>query len=399
MIQLIGLKSDVKLEIREKFSIIQKRCGDNLENLKKICDEVVIISTCNRTEIYFNSENDNESMIMDIFETLNWNKDLASYTFQYKGEKVVRHIMDVVCGFQSLILGEDQILGQVKDAYETALKVKSINKDLQRLFQLAITCGKEFRTKSSLYKIPVSSSSIAVSESRKHGASRFMLLGFGEVGKLTAKYILSGSFEILYIAVRNPKVVDIEDKRVKVISFDDRINYYADVHSIISCTSAPHCVIRKSNLPKNKSLLIFDLAVPRDVEEEVSDMSNVSVYDIDKVSSIDDENRKRRKEIMDGNRFIVNKYIGEFTEWQKIQDISPEIVELKKCGERVYRNRFKTFKNKMNTKDADKLAETLLKSTSDAFVNRAIDVLKEEQLKGRVDDCMKIIKRIFYVVE
>ncbi|WP_411681621.1 glutamyl-tRNA reductase [Clostridium thailandense] len=399
MIQLIGLKSDVKLEIREKFSIIQKRFENNLENLKKICDEVVIISTCNRTEIYFNSKNDDESVIMDIFETLNWNKDLVGYTFHYKGEKVVRHIMDVVCGFQSLILGEDQILGQVKDAYETALKVKSINKDLQRLFQSAITCGKEFRTKSSLYKIPVSSSSIAVSESRKHGASRFMLLGFGEVGKLTAKYILAGSFETLYIAVRNPKVVDIEDKRVKVISFDDRINYYDDVHSIISCTSAPHCVIRKSNLPKNKSLLIFDLAVPRDVEEEVSDMNNVSVYDIDKVSSIDDENRKRRKEIMDGNRFIVNKYIGEFTEWQKIQDISSEIVELKKCGERVYRNRFKTFKNKMNTKDADKLAETLLKSTSDAFVNRAIDVLKEEQLKGRVDDCMKIIKRIFYVVE
>lgn len=399
MIQLIGLKSDVKLEIRERFSIIQKRCGDSLENLKKICDEVVIISTCNRTEIYFNSENDSESMIVDIFETLNWNKDLVDYTFHYKGEKVVRHIMDVVCGFQSLILGEDQILGQVKDAYETALEVKSINKDLQRLFQLAITCGKEFRTKSSLYKIPVSSSSIAVSESRKHGASRFMLLGFGEVGKLTAKYILSGSFEVLYIAVRNPKVVDIEDKRIKVISFDDRIKYYADVHSIISCTSAPHCVIRKSNLPEDKSLLIFDLAVPRDVEEEVSDMSNVSVYDIDKVSSIDDENRKRRKEIMDGNRFIVNKYIGEFTEWKKIQDISPEIVELKKCGERVYRNRFKTFKNKMNTKDADKLAEILLKSTSDAFINRAIDVLKEEQLKGRVDDCMKIIKRIFYVVE
>lgn len=398
MIQLIGLKSDVKLEIREKFSIIQKRCEDSVESLKKICEEVVIISTCNRTEIYFNSKNDDENIIMNIFEILNWRKDLVDYTFHYKGEKVVRHIMDVVCGFQSLILGEDQILGQVKDAYETALKAKSINKDLQRLFQGAITCGKEFRTKSSLYKIPVSSSSIAVSESRKHGASRFMLLGFGEVGQLTAKYILAGHFETLYIAVRNPKVVDIEDKRVKVISFDDRIKYYEDVHSIISCTSAPHCVIRKNDL-QDKTLLVFDLAVPRDVEEEVCDMINVSVYDIDKVSSIDDENRKRRKEIMDGNRFIVNKYIGEFIEWQKIQDISPEIVQLKKCGERVYRNRFKSFKNKMNTKDTDKLAEMLLKSTSNAFVNRAIDVLKEEQLKGCGDDCMRILKRIFYAVE
>lgn len=398
MIQLIGLKSDVKLEVREKFSIIQKRCEDYVRRLNKVCDEVVIISTCNRTEIYFNSGRTDESMVNDIFEVLNWNKDLVNYTFHYKGKEVVRHIMDVVCGFHSLILGEDQILGQVKDAYETALQAKSINKELQRLFQSAVTCGKEFRTESSLYKIPVSSSSIAVAESRKHGAKKFMILGFGEVGQLTAKYILSGSFEVLYIAVRNPNVVNIEDKRVKVISFEDRIKYYKEVDSIISCTSAPHCVIKKDTLPQ-KPLLIFDLAVPRDVDIEVQCLDNIILYDIDKVSSIDDENRRKRKEIMENNRSILDKYINEFIQWQKIQDISPEIVELKKCGERVYKERFKTFKNKRNTKDADKLAEILLKSTSDAFINRAIDVLKEEQLKGRVDDCMRIIKKIFYVVE
>lgn len=398
MIQLIGLKGDVELEIREKFSVIQKRCEKFTKNLSSVCEEVVVISTCNRTEIYFNSKEHDENIVNEIFDILGWDKSLKSHTFHYKEGEVIKYLMDVVCGFHSLILGEDQILAQMKEGYEIALDAKTVSKDLQRLFQIAVTCGKEFRTKSNLYKIPVSSSSIAVNESKKQGIKKFMLLGFGEVGQLAAKYILSTGFQVLYVAARNPKVVEIEDPRVKAIYFDERTKYYKDVDCIISCTSAPHCVVRKENLPE-KNMIIFDLAVPRDVEQEVYSMENIKVYNIDKVSSIDDENRKKRKNVMIKNRCIINKHIKEFMDWQKIQGISGEILNLKKCGEKVYKKRYKTFKNKRYTKDNEKLAEILFKSTSDAFVNRAIDVLKEEQLKGSAENCMKIIKKIFYVAE
>lgn len=399
MIQLIALRDDIGIEIREKFSVIQKRCESSLKNLSKICDEVVLISTCNRTEIYFNSPYEDLDMVEKIFETLNWDKNLTKYVFHYKEKKVVEHLMEVVCGFHSLILGEDQILAQVKEAYETARKAKTIHKDLQKLFHAAVTCGKEFRTKSSLYKIPVSSSSIAVSESRKKGMNRFMLLGFGEVGKLTAKYIMSGAFEVLYIAVRDTNTVDIKDSRVIVIPFEKRLKYYEEVNCIISCTSAPHTVIKKDDLPNNSNMILFDLAVPRDLDKDVYTLKNVMVYDIDTVSLIDDNNRKLRKNIMEENKFILDKYIEEFEQWQSLQSISQEIIKLKQAGERVYKERYKKFRNKKDTKDTDKLAEVLLKSTSDAFINRAIDVLKEEQLKGRVNDCMRIIQRIFYAAE
>lgn len=399
MIQLIALKNDIGIEIREKFSVIQKRCESSLKKLSQIYEEVVMISTCNRTEIYFNSSYDDLSIVEKIFETLNWDKSLMKYICHHKEEKAVRHLMDVVCGFDSLILGEDQILAQVKEAYETARTAKTVHKELQKLFLTAITCGKEFRTKSNLYKIPVSSSSIAVSESRKKAMNRFMILGFGEVGKLTAKYIMSGDFEVLYIAVRDISMVNIEDSRVKVIPFEKRLKYYEDVNCIISCTSAPHTVIKKDDLPNNRNMLLFDLAVPRDLDRDVCDLKNVQVYDIDTVSLMDDNNRKLRKDIMKENRLILEKYIKEFEQWQSLQSISLEIVKLKQAGERVYKERYKTFRNKKDTKDTDKLAEVLLKSTSDAFINKAIEVLKEEQLKGRVSDCMKIIQRIFYVVE
>ena len=394
MIGVLGVRSDVKLEIREKLSIIQKHYDNCLESLKEVCDEVLILSTCNRTEIYFNTCKDYEEIVLEIFDKLKWDKNYI----RYEDEHMVNHLMKGICGFDSLILGEDQILGQIKDAYEIALNTKSIKKDLQKLFQMAITCGKEFRFQSKLYTIPVSSASIAVNEGRKKGARSFMVLGYGEIGSLACKYILSGSFDRLYIAVRNTSVVNIKDKRVKVIHFNERQNFYKYVDCIISCTSAPHIVVHAEELLQ-KPFIIYDLAVPRDVEESTGLMENVELYDIDRISCINDENCQKREEIMNSNKYILEKYTKEFLDWQKLKEISPEIRKLQKYGEQVYMKRYKTFKNKKYTKDNDELAETLLKSTSNAYINRAIEVLKEEQLKGRLDECLNIIQRIFYITE
>lgn len=396
MIGVLGVKTEVKLDIREKLSIIPKRYGKSLIKLKEKCDEVVILSTCNRTEVYYRCKDNNENIVLDIFKALNWDENYKKYTFQYKNDEAINHLMRVICGFDSLILGEDQILGQIKEAYEIALKSKSINKELNKLFQMAITCGKEFRNESKLYKIPVSSASIAVNEGRKHGGKNFMVLGYGAVGSLAVKYILSGNFNKLYIVVRNPSVVDLEDDRIKIINFNERGNYYKDVDCIISCTSAPHIVVDAFKLPQNKNMILYDLAVPRDIDEEVRYMKNAKLYDIDDISCINDKNCSKREDIMNNNLFITEKYEKEFKEWEKISEISQYIGNLKKKGDEVYKKRLNTFKNKKNTKDVEALAETMLKSTSNAYINKAIEVLKEEQLKGRGDECLKIIEKIFY---
>ena len=185
MIQLIGVKHDVKIEIREKLSIIPKRQERSLEALANICDEAVILSTCNRIEIYFKSKD--EDIVKKIFNALNWDESLIKCVFNYKEEKAVQHLMEVVCGFDSLLLGEDQILGQVRDAYEVAKDSGATKKEFQRLFENAIACGKNFRTKSKTGEIPVSSSSMVVKKAIDMGLKSFMILGYGAVGELTSK--------------------------------------------------------------------------------------------------------------------------------------------------------------------------------------------------------------------
>lgn len=392
MIQLIGLQHDVKIEIREKLSIIPKHQEKCLESLLNICEEAVILSTCNRTEIYFKSKD--EDIVSRVFEALNWDKTLIKCVFNYKEEKAIKHLMEVVCGFDSLLLGEGQILGQVRDAYEAAKGLKTTNKELQRLFENAIACGKEFRTKSKIGDIPVSSSSMVVKKAIGRGLKSFMILGYGEVGELTSKYILEEKIDLLYIAVRDLQKINIEDPRVKIIPFKDIHKHYEEVECVISCTSAPHNVVHLNELP-NKYLLLFDLAVPRDIEEIVSENPLYEVYDIDMLGDIHDDNFKRRQASMKSNKYIMDKAIKEYIEWRTIKELSPIIKRIRHNGEDLYKERLVTFKHKKETKDNEKLAEILLRSTSNAYINRAIEVLKEEHLKGRSKECVDIISRIF----
>jgi len=142
MIQLIGLNREVDIETRSCFSIASNVLEESLLKLRGICDEVVILSTCNRTEVYFTSENVDENIINNVFTILNWDIDNKKYIFHSTGEAAIKHLMELCCGFHSKILGEDQILGQVKDAYFAAVKANSLKGILERLFTNAIACGK-----------------------------------------------------------------------------------------------------------------------------------------------------------------------------------------------------------------------------------------------------------------
>lgn len=399
MIKLLAIRKDVLLEIREKFALNPKKVDEGLMALHNIFDEVVILNTCNRTEIYFNSSYDesDEEILKKIFDRLNWEYKLADNCIVLDEERAIKHLMDVACGFHSKILGEDQILGQIKNSYAKALELKTVKSTLKKLFEITISCGKEFRTESKLYEIPVSSASIAVNEAIKNNVKSFMIIGYGEVGKLVSKYILSNDFEKLIIGVRDiSKVNDINDSRVLVMNYEKARKNIENIDCIITCTSAPHLMIEKIHINKRKKpLYIFDLSVPRDVEESIKDIESVKLYDIDAVSSIDDKNKEIRKEIMNSNRYIIHKNIDRFNEWRKQRKIVPYIKEIKEKRDNVVLDRVNSFSKKCKSKEDVDLANTLIKSATDVYINRAIEVLKEEALKGSEEECLKILKRIF----
>ena len=397
MIGLIGIKKNTPIEVREKLTIHPNKIGQYTSELLKLVKEVVILSTCNRTEIYFNDFSQNEEILKEIFDIFSWNYEYREYVFVTMGSGAPKHLFEVCCGFHSKIVGEDQILGQVRNAYEYALEYKSVSQELHRLFQEALTCGKKFKNESKLYEIPVSSASIVANESINRGCRRFMVMGYGDVGKLVMKYILSHEAETVYLVVRNQKIKEeIEDERVKVINFNEKNKYIDEVDCIIGCTSAPHTVLNKDDINKRgHRLLIYDLAVPRDVEKQVAELDRTEVHNIDDISSINDENKRLRIEKMKENKYILDKYFNEFDEWVKLRGVSHKIQNIKSLGNEVCEKRMTTFKNKCRDENDIDIANMLIKSTSDFYINRAIKVIKEETLKGREKECIEIIEKIF----
>ena len=165
---------------------------------------------------------------------------------------------------------------------------------------------------------------------------------------------------------------------------------------IISCTSAPHPVVLKEDIIKTgNKIYCFDLAVPRDIHKDVLSLERIIGYNIDEISKIDDNNKLLRNERMKEYEYIVNDSIKEYINWLEVRKLSPIIKDIKENGNRVYKKRLKTYINKKKEIDESELVEKLLKSITNLYTNRAIEILKEERLKGSEKECLQIIRKIF----
>ncbi|MFR1708516.1 MAG: glutamyl-tRNA reductase [Clostridium sp.] len=408
MIHLIGIKKEIDLILRAQLAISQDDINGILLKMKEtICKEVVIINTCNRTELYLNSSLSQEDLIQEVFKILNWNKNFVEYIFYSNDGKAITHLLEVSCGFHSKILGEDQILGQVKDAYLKSKELKVINSSFDKLFSMAISCGKEFKTESKLYKTPVSYSSIAAKKALEQGCKNILILGFGKMAQLTLNYLIGKQDNLnkIYIVVRNTdKVINhgtiirnmdlIKNGKIEVISMDNLVNTYKYIDALICCTSSPTPLVLKEDLPCHP-LLIFDLSLPINVEDCCSQLENICLFNLDSLQNVDRENKIQRKNIMDSNRHIIRKYYDEYESFLKLKSLSNIIKDMKDEGQLLVENNLKTFQHKKYTKDNDNLVAILLKSGANTYINRAIEVLKEETLKGDNTEAYKLIQRIF----
>lgn len=394
MLGLIGIKKGVDVSIREKL-VISPRTKDLISNsLRNITDEFVILSTCNRTEIYFKGQGIDKEL---IFEVLNWDKSLLEYVFYIDDESAVKHLFELACGFHSRILGEDQILGQIRDAYLEGVEKGYIFSELMRLFEEAISCGKRFRSDTKLYEIPVSSSSIAVNKVIESKAEKLMVMGYGTIGKLVIKYALGTELKEINIVVRDKsKVEKITDQRVNILTYNEARERLNEMDGLISCTAASHLVVEKYHINKEgKNILLIDLAMPRDIDPQLQNYERVQLLDIDKISKLDDKNKHLRVERMQKNKYIIDKYIKEYMNWLNLRCVTNYIKEFKDSGDFIVSHRVKSFENKCKNKEDAKLAEILIKSTADYYINRAIKVLKNEKARGREEQCLRILMEIF----
>nr|WP_294576258.1 glutamyl-tRNA reductase [uncultured Romboutsia sp.] len=407
-IGVIGINHNLApINIRENvsFTDVQKIEAINYF-LDRDIDEVVILSTCNRSEIYIQAKNIDEKIkfLEDFYERFFNVADIKEYLFSKKNTSAVEHLFKVASGLDSIVLGEDQILGQVKDAHDFSMQLGSSKKIFNKLFREAINVAKDIKNTTKISHQPLSISYIGVkfiqSKIGKLEGKKALLIGMGKMNKLTIKYLKEEKLDTIYVSNRNHgKIMELESKFKNIIPirYEDRYKVMNDIDIVISATSSPHMVIRYDEMPKiQKKILMMDIALPRDIDPKINKLENIEIYDIDNLKDIQDKNDNKRKELAKIGSKMISEKIIEFIEWIDSIKIDPTIESLNdKCLE-IREDTLDYIYRKTNLDNRDKkIIDKMLTSALKRLIREPIINLKQIKDKGKREEYIKLIEELF----
>lgn len=350
-IRLISIShKTAPLEIRELFAFT----GEQQERLMRSliseggAAECVVIATCNRTEIYtyFQGQTDQKNVFSRLQQLIlkeagAGDADVADYLRFYQEEKAVCHLFSVAAGLDSMVVGEDQILGQVKKAQEQAMEAGTSGKYLNTLFRYAVTCAKRIKTETDLSKTAVSTATLAVKAADEAlgglaGKNVMVIGGTGQIGSIVLKNLYSMKGLHIYSTIRN--VMLTHDAHIKsesntLIDYKDRYDYIDEMDVIISATASPHytltCARVKERLRTDKPRVFVDLAVPVDIEEGIAELPRAFFYNMDDFEELAQANNQAKKQAIRQAGEILDEYEKEFMCWMIFQQAVPKMQETK----------------------------------------------------------------------
>ena len=374
--------------------------------LDKDIEEIVILSTCNRSEIYIHATDidDKIKLVKDFYENFFDVKGIKNYLFHKKNNSAIEHLFKVASGLDSIVLGEDQILGQVKDAHSFSMQLGSSKKVFNKLFREAINVSKDIKNTTKISNQPLSISYIGVKFLKSKIGSlenkKALVIGLGKMNKLTVKYLQEENLDTIYISNRsNDKVVELENKfnNIVYITYEDRYKVMNDIDIVISATSSPHTIIKYDKISKiQKEIFMMDIALPRDIDPKIKKLDNIKLYDIDDLKYIHYKNTEKRKELAQVGYNMISKKVTEFIKWLDSSNIDPVIESLNDKYLEIRENTLSYIYKKTTLSNKDKkIIDKMLTSALKRLIREPIINLKKIKDKGKQEEYIKLIEELF----
>jgi len=385
------------VEIRETLEISLMKLDEALNDLlvRPSVKEGVIVSTCNRTEIYTIASEvpaGKEDILQFLSHYHEWDPgELAKYLYFYDNREAINHLFKVTSSLDSMVVGEAQILGQVKEAYAHALDRKATSIILNRLFNHAIAVGKKARSQTSIGESAVSISYAAVELAKQIfedlTGHTVMILGAGEMGELTVQHLVDNGVSSVLVANRTPKRAEELAKRFKgrAVPFDRLVDYVAEADIVISSTAAQEYVINRKDMGRviskrrGKPIFLIDIAVPRDIDPRVNKLENVFLYDIDDLEGVVKTNVAEREKEARKVHTIIHSEVDEFSSWLHSLDVTPTIAALRKKADEIKAAEVEKIMNKLNglSEREKNLVRTLAGGIINKLLHQPIVKIKE----------------------
>lgn len=374
------------VDIREKVTFAPEQLVDALHQAAALKDvnEAVIVSTCNRTELYCEVDEHYQNSLSEWLSRFHHlgSADLEPYLYQYKDQDATRHLFRVASGLDSMVLGEPQILGQLKTAFDTACASQTVKTVLGRLFQHGFTVAKKVRTDTAIGANPVSVAFAAVSLSKQIfgdlSSLKALMIGAGETIELAARHLKGQQIGSITIANRTLErgqalARELGARAITIGQIPDEL-VNADI--VVSSTASQLPILGKgateTALKKRRHRPIFmvDLAVPRDIEPQVGELDDVYLYTVDDLKEVIDENRRSREEAANEALDIIQVEVQHFDHWIRTHQSADEIRQLRQNAELIKQNCLKKAYGMLeNNEDLDKVLQTLASNLTNKFVH------------------------------
>ena len=418
--KLVGLISInykiAPLEIREKFYFdnSEKIVFNNLLKKKVGVEGLMMISTCNRTEIYFEFENHVgeekkflHTIVKELVDFKGYKDSLSPYLNNLTGSyDVANHLFRLVSGLESMIIGEFQIVEQLKDAYYFSKKHKMLGPILGRMIQKSLETGKYIRTNTDIGRGAVSVSYAAVEQITKKydlSESNFMCVGLGETSKLSIRHLHRKNIKNIKITNRTEsKLTDFcKELGYESVKFRDFKKEIKNCDVVIFSTSSRNTLLCKSDLSeimnrRGKKLLLVDLSVPRNLSSDLNDIENVEIINVDNLKDTVNENYKKRKGEIIKAELYIEEFLVEFDDWTNARSLRPSILSLKKQVRELIVN--ETLNNIEDYYSEQKNSDDLnshLSKVYDKFSNNLVKKIKKASNNGKDERAIEIINQIF----
>jgi len=400
---VIGLNHrTAPVEVREKLSFSNEQAREFLLKLrsKPGVSAVVLLSTCNRTEfyMYFTKEIARTAVIEALCRRAGLEfSELKRYLYVYTENDCVRHLFRVAAGLDSMVLGETQVLGQVKDAYQLALQTGTTGSYFNALFQQAIAVGKRVRTETGIDQNPVSVSYAAVELAKQNLGSiegrKVLVVGAGKMSELTVKHLVANGVSGVIVSNRSFDRAEELASRFggRAVHFGELYRCMEEADIVISCTGATHYVIHAREMAEvmarrgGAKIFMIDIAVPRDIEPEVGTLPGVALFDIDALKEVVDGNLAERRRIAAEAEKIIEEEVESFRRRQAEQAVIPTVVALKKLGDEIKQNELRRAFNRLGdlTEYERKVITSLANSIANQLLHEPVRRLKDLALTSQ----------------
>jgi glutamyl-tRNA reductase len=415
--QLIGVNhNSAPLDVRERLAIPESRLPDTCRDLTAFpgIEEAMVISTCNRVEIVTHTTNghaDLRGFLHDHFPVKP--EELDPHLYEFREKDAVRHIFRVASSLDSMVVGEAQILGQVKEAYATARAVGAVRGQLDQLFSRAFAVAKRVRTETAVGSSSVSVASVAVELAKKifgtlEGKTVF-IIGAGKMSELAARHLMAHGCAAIFVSNRTyERAVGLAHKfNGQAIKFDDLYEQCDRADIVITSTGSPQAIFRREHgeqflaRRKNRPMFFIDIAVPRDVAPDMAKLDGIFTYDIDDLQqAISSHVADRRKEAKRAEAIITSE-VDRFDARLHTLDVVPTIVSLQDHLETIRQAEIDRVRGRLGplTPDQEIAVEALTRGIINKVMHTPITTLKTAAKESEATTVVDVVRRLFNLRE